>query len=544
MADDILTVPVRSPWRNTLLQSLKQVHHSLFMICPYIKDDVITAIKDALLAREVPSPFAMRVITRALPDDFLSNASDITALQHLLAWPNEFPDSSVEIRIINNVHAKVWLFDSHLAIVGSGNATSSGLERNLEYGLAVSDPSLVAHIHQDWQSCWEQATPTNAQELEQMRQWLESMIHNEELHQIEAEANEKRKNVERKVGVAPRIGKRLYFQAREKQIVSTKIAETASLYSTESIIPAVYPWLDETRISPSKLSNAIHVPSVHLWQAMGWAYPYSDNKQTGFLKLARLPISEGTSTLQCIWADGKRLSRATILGTASVGQEQASLSSWALTLDTNSISFLMLHLRHIDIELQEMLQIEHSRLAFSLEAYPRQHLCISYIHIPGKNVFCSINLPYTLTSIPGNYPILRSPTSHITVQSTFFKDAIKTLYEQWHAANPQEREVTAIELFFNTPGPNSALTLTIGHINAPLALSIPGKDSVISGPEVRLRLDIAALWQIVASASSKKAHSWHISTDRDFDIVHFDREPSILNDSALLWRHQLWNLPG
>src|SRR6266568_793895 len=99
-----LIEPIRSPWRERLLAALTCVRHDLLLVGPYIKDDVIAMVRDALAARPEPQPLSVRVITRILPDDFLSGASDIAALQHLLAWPAELGGTSVELRAISNVH--------------------------------------------------------------------------------------------------------------------------------------------------------------------------------------------------------------------------------------------------------------------------------------------------------------------------------------------------------------------------------------------------------------------------------------------------------
>src|SRR5579875_3245810 len=101
-----LIEPIRSPWRERLLAALVRVRHDLLLVGPYLKDDVIAIVRDALASRPEPQPLAVRIITRILPDDFLDGASDITALQHVLAWPAEV--ARVELRAITNLHAKVW----------------------------------------------------------------------------------------------------------------------------------------------------------------------------------------------------------------------------------------------------------------------------------------------------------------------------------------------------------------------------------------------------------------------------------------------------
>src|SRR6266571_65994 len=210
-----LIEPIRSPWRERLLAALAHVQHDLLLVGPYIKDDVIAMVRDVLAARPEPQPLSVRVITRILPDDFLSGASDMAALQHLLAWPAEV--ANVELRAISNVHAKVWVFDSDLAMVGSGNATSSGLDGNLEYGLAVAEPQLVARILQDWQAWWDQATPIDWEMLEKLRQWLDTIASDEEVRRAEKMAQEKRRSAERRLGAAPLIGKRLVISGYGKK---------------------------------------------------------------------------------------------------------------------------------------------------------------------------------------------------------------------------------------------------------------------------------------------------------------------------------------
>src|SRR5258708_35413690 len=112
--------PIPSPWRSILLEALHQTRQRVFMICPFSKEPIINVMRDALLSRAaVPGiPLEVRVITRVRPDDLLVGASDIAAFQQFLRWPQILPGSSAELRAIDNVHAKVWICDSDLAIVG------------------------------------------------------------------------------------------------------------------------------------------------------------------------------------------------------------------------------------------------------------------------------------------------------------------------------------------------------------------------------------------------------------------------------------------
>ncbi|MGB8348361.1 MAG: hypothetical protein WCD86_25995, partial [Ktedonobacteraceae bacterium] len=59
--------PLRSPWRERLIEALAQVRRDLLLVGPYIKDNVVALIGDALLARPDQRSLSVRVITRILP---------------------------------------------------------------------------------------------------------------------------------------------------------------------------------------------------------------------------------------------------------------------------------------------------------------------------------------------------------------------------------------------------------------------------------------------------------------------------------------------
>ena len=74
----------------------------------------------------------------------LSGSTDVTALIQLCeAIPR------TDIRFLPSIHAKVYVADQTLAIVTSGNLTQSGLTRNCEYGIFVSDVALVTTIRSE-----------------------------------------------------------------------------------------------------------------------------------------------------------------------------------------------------------------------------------------------------------------------------------------------------------------------------------------------------------------------------------------------------------
>ena len=77
--------------------------------------------------------------------DAIANASlDVAALRKL-------SNASQENRVysVSGLHAKVFVADEHSAIITSGNLTTGGLKRNVEYGVRIDETKLVRQIRED-----------------------------------------------------------------------------------------------------------------------------------------------------------------------------------------------------------------------------------------------------------------------------------------------------------------------------------------------------------------------------------------------------------
>lgn len=96
----------------------------------------------------------------------LSGATDVAALASLV---EEFPQT--EVRFLPSLHAKAYVIDSREAVVTSANFTESGLWRNFEYGVFVSDRAAVARIRADILNYGELGSPVT---LPQLRAFAEA----------------------------------------------------------------------------------------------------------------------------------------------------------------------------------------------------------------------------------------------------------------------------------------------------------------------------------------------------------------------------------
>ena len=539
MADERLPLvePIRSPWREQLIEALLQVQHDLLIVGPYIKDDVIAMLKDTLAERQTPQPLAVQVITRVLPDDFLSGASDIAALQHLLAWSTELAGINVEMRAINNVHAKVWVFDANLAIVGSGNATFSGLENNLEYGLAVTEPQLVERILSDWQEWWKQASQVNTIELKQLSLWLEAIASDAEIREAEKLAQEKRQAVERRIGVAPRIGKRLVV-AQSARKGKYALSEQQTPYTSKASIPQGGL---HTQEPPQAISHTlpamVRVQASRLWQALRWTTSLAENESQPFavngtfLKITTRPISPEQQEVQFTWADGRRFSQAAVQGYTRDAQP-----SWTVTLGSSAARQFADYLQHVS-----------AKLALDDQPLFEPELLVWWQPSPSR-FFVSLaresNVPVVIPgmpgAMPGNAPVLRPPLSQITIEQGLLLNRLITLKQQWERLHPDAPAPASIEISFGTPGTESTMLLSAGPIEAPLTVSIPGTDCILSSPEIGQRLDFTSFQHVVANAQGK-VRGWRLCVGRDADAVQFipefDSEMGWADSS--LWLHEL-----
>lgn len=83
-------------------------------------------------------------MTNLRADSILAGALDVKALKIFQASLND-----LKLVTLPRLHAKVYIVDRALAIVGSANLTSSALDTNYEYSVGIRDPAIVGQIYDD-----------------------------------------------------------------------------------------------------------------------------------------------------------------------------------------------------------------------------------------------------------------------------------------------------------------------------------------------------------------------------------------------------------
>jgi hypothetical protein len=87
---------------------------------------------------------AITFVTDLSPANVCQRSTDPHALRHLRDCIR-----NTSIRHLPGVHAKVYVADGSVAIVGSANLTGGGLYRNFEYGLELRASPITARIQRD-----------------------------------------------------------------------------------------------------------------------------------------------------------------------------------------------------------------------------------------------------------------------------------------------------------------------------------------------------------------------------------------------------------
>ncbi len=135
---------VDTGWAQVLADAVAADRSGMRLVCPFIKKAAV----ERLLAGGTPG--SLQVITRFCLDDFAQGVSDLSALRLLLS-------NGAAIRGIKNLHAKLYLFGSSLAVLTSANLTEAALLRNHEFGFVAEDSRIVTDCGKYFTDLWAKA---------------------------------------------------------------------------------------------------------------------------------------------------------------------------------------------------------------------------------------------------------------------------------------------------------------------------------------------------------------------------------------------------
>ncbi|MBP9946335.1 MAG: hypothetical protein KBH14_08065 [Vicinamibacteria bacterium] len=139
------------------MELARQTRHSVRVVSPFI-----TTAGVEILVRSLPDvALTISICSRFDRAGFAQGSSDFAALELLNGWS---PSWTVKFFRLRRLHAKVFLFDSR-CLVTSANLTQGGLRTNFEFGLSVSDLSLVPGLAQAVDRIYEDSKAVTIEEI-------------------------------------------------------------------------------------------------------------------------------------------------------------------------------------------------------------------------------------------------------------------------------------------------------------------------------------------------------------------------------------------
>ena len=121
---------VVSPTDRWLKTALDHCSSSLAVSSPSVGRYLCDAVS------QLRPKVAVTLLTRTLLVDFASNASDLDAVRALA-------ERSGGIFSLSSLHAKVYVVDKKCALITSANATFSGMYRNRECGVEITNRAVI-----------------------------------------------------------------------------------------------------------------------------------------------------------------------------------------------------------------------------------------------------------------------------------------------------------------------------------------------------------------------------------------------------------------
>ncbi|MGL6298479.1 MAG: phospholipase D-like domain-containing protein [Methanobacteriaceae archaeon] len=129
---------LNKPLYPLFMDLVKNTEESINLCSPFVKENVISKIYN-----NSNSEIDLKLVTNININNFYKKASDLSAMKEIL-------ENNNQIFNYQQLHAKIYIFDSQTAIITSGNLTYSGLNKNYEYGVLIDENDGLNTICNDF----------------------------------------------------------------------------------------------------------------------------------------------------------------------------------------------------------------------------------------------------------------------------------------------------------------------------------------------------------------------------------------------------------
>lgn len=129
---------IKTDLNNEFFNLVKSSKRTIKLCSPFVKEPIINEI----LERKNNNA-RLTLITNFNFNHFYKKSSDIEAINNVI-------DHSYQVINCQNLHAKIYIFDDNVSIITSSNLTTSGFNRNLEYGIKIYDHPINNLVVEDY----------------------------------------------------------------------------------------------------------------------------------------------------------------------------------------------------------------------------------------------------------------------------------------------------------------------------------------------------------------------------------------------------------
>lgn len=215
MTVSVFASPLREGFRRVVLSA----HDQLLVACPFIKTEEAQWLVSELGSKRSQMS-RVDVLTDVRSESVLNGSIELDALSLLTG---EIPSAS----IVNlpRLHAKVYIADSSFALITSSNLTPGGLDFNFEYGIGISDVSVVRQVKADIRKYMDLGNvlmPGTLEKLKGVAQELRAVVR--------PFADSREKELRRRFRVTLRQAKTAFLEAQVGQRSAQTLFSQAILY--------------------------------------------------------------------------------------------------------------------------------------------------------------------------------------------------------------------------------------------------------------------------------------------------------------------------
>lgn len=132
---------IQHNWLHELKEELQEAKH-VRIVSPFITENLVRLFLESF------SGIKLQIITRFNLNDFRSGVSSISALNRLL-------NAGAEIKGVQGLHSKLYLFDEKSVIITSANFTTGGFFQNKEFGIKSKNEETISNSHTYFNELWD-----------------------------------------------------------------------------------------------------------------------------------------------------------------------------------------------------------------------------------------------------------------------------------------------------------------------------------------------------------------------------------------------------